>query len=98
MQLQAVCWIASKLGLWKPKRGTKVALLEMLNPYVLAKPGLYKHVAHLSVLLTTVGRNWKEREDINDLSSDHHRQPCLAPTTMREEGEGSPAISHSSSH
>jgi hypothetical protein len=84
--------------LWKPKKERKAALLEMSNPYVLAKPGLYKHMAHLSVLLTAVGRNWKEREDIINLSSDHHRQPCLAPATMREEGEGSPAISRSSSH
>ena len=43
----------------------------MLNPCVLAKPGLYKHVAHMSVLLIAVGRNWKGGEDNSDLSFGH---------------------------
>jgi hypothetical protein len=43
------------------KKGRKTALLEMLNPCVLAKPSLYKHMAHLSVLLSP-HRRWKELE------------------------------------
>lgn len=45
-------WVAPKPDLWKLKKGLEAVLLETLEPCIFVELGLYKHVAHLSVLLT----------------------------------------------